>query len=47
MSKKNFKKDKKGKEEEWSWEETSEVREALNRLHRDIGDNIRDKKDEL
>jgi hypothetical protein len=47
MSKKSFKKEKKGHEEEWTWEETSEVREALNRLHRDIRDSIKDKKDEL
>jgi hypothetical protein len=33
VSKKNFKKDKKGKEEEWSWEETPEVVEALKKLH--------------
>ncbi len=38
MSKKNFKKDKKGKEEEWSWEETPEVVEALKKLHEGIKD---------
>tara|TARA_Y200000002_G_scaffold161268_1_gene133207 strand:+ start:1744 stop:1893 length:150 start_codon:yes stop_codon:yes gene_type:complete len=32
--KKTFKKiDKKGREEEWSWEETPEVRKALEVLH--------------
>jgi hypothetical protein len=36
MSKKTFTKDKKGKEEEWSWEETPEVVEALKKLHRPL-----------
>ncbi len=32
--KKSFtKKDKKGREETWEWEETPEVREALKKLH--------------
>ena len=32
----HIKKDKKGKEEEWSWEETPEVVEALKKLHRPL-----------
>ena len=31
-----MKKTHKIKDEEWSWEETSEVRKALERLHSDI-----------
>jgi hypothetical protein len=46
MAKKSFKKEKKGNEEEWSWEETSEVRKALNRLHQDIKDRVREDKNE-
>jgi|TARA_R100001530_G_C4294089_1_gene148770 hypothetical protein len=46
MAKKSFKKEKKGNEEEWSWEETSEVREALDRLHRDIRDRVKEANDE-
>ena len=38
MSKKNFTKDKKGKEEIWEWEETPEVVEALKKLHEGIKD---------
>ncbi len=34
MTKKQItKKDKKGREETWEWEETDEVRKALDRLH--------------
>lgn len=34
MPKKTFtKKDKKGREETWEWEENDEVRKALDRLH--------------
>ncbi len=36
MTKKSFKKEKKGNEETWEWEETPEVTAALERLHRDI-----------
>jgi hypothetical protein len=46
MTKKLFKKEKKGHEEVWEWEETSEVREALNRLHRDIKDKVKEVSDE-
>ena len=31
-NRKSVKKDKKGREEEWQWEETPEVKEALARL---------------
>lgn len=33
---KKVKKDSKGREEEWSWEETPEVTEAVARLHNTI-----------
>ncbi len=46
MTKKSFKKEKKGHGEEWEWEETSEVREALKRLHRDIRDRVKEANDE-
>ncbi len=39
MTKKLFKKEKKGHEEVWEWEETSEVRAALDKLHEDIREN--------
>ena len=45
MKKRYFTKEKKGHEEEWSWEETSEVREALERLHRDIKKGRENEKD--
>ena len=36
--KKSFtKKDKKGREETWEWEETPEVRKALEKLHANKG----------
>ena len=40
--KKSFTKEKKGHEEEWSWEETSEVRKALERLHQDIKEQVKE-----
>jgi len=40
LTKRTFKKiDKKGREEEWSWEETPEVLAALEQLHKDIKEN--------
>jgi len=37
MAKKEFKKtDKKGREETWEWEETSEVTKAVAKLHETI-----------
>ena len=40
MTKKSFiKTDKKGREETWEWEETPEVRKALERLHDTIREN--------
>jgi len=37
MTKREFKaKDKKGRESQWEWEETPDVRAALERLHKDI-----------
>ena len=36
MSKKSFTKEKKGREEEWIWEETPEATEALKKLHRPL-----------
>ena len=37
MTKKEFKKiDKKGREETWGWDETPEVKAALEQLHQDI-----------
>ena len=37
MTKKQLKKiDKKGREETWEWEETDEVRKALDRLHQSM-----------
>ena len=37
MTKKQLKKiDKKGREETWEWEETAEVRKALDRLHQSM-----------
>ena len=44
MSKKSFTKEKKGHEEEWEWEETSDVRKALERLHRDIKERVNEDK---
>jgi len=35
MSKKSFTKEKKGREEEWTWEETPEVTEAIKKLNGD------------
>ena len=41
MTKKSrSKKDGKGREEEWSWEETPEVAEALRKLHECAGKSI-------
>jgi len=34
--KKNIKKDSKGREEEWSWEETPEAKAAIAELHKTI-----------
>ena len=34
------KKDGKGREEEWSWEESPEVKEALRKLHEGTGKSI-------
>ena len=40
MTKKEFKKtDSKGREEIWEWEETSEMRKAVERLHQTIREN--------
>ncbi len=40
MTKKSFTKtDKKGREETWEWEETLEVKKALERLHDNIREN--------
>jgi|TARA_B100001964_G_scaffold118368_1_gene131839 hypothetical protein len=37
LTSKSFtRKDKKGREEKWEWEETPEVTAALERLHKDI-----------
>ena len=37
MTTKTFtKKDKKGREETWEWDETPEVTEALKKLHQDM-----------
>ena len=30
------------KEDEWSWEETSETRAAVERLHRDIKERVKE-----
>ena len=39
MTKKDFnKKDKKGREETWEWEETPETKEALRKLHKTIAE---------
>jgi hypothetical protein len=39
LTKRTFKKiDKKGREEEWSWDETDEVKKALEKLHQDMRD---------
>ena len=35
MSKKSFTKEKKGREEEWTWEETPEAVEAIKKLNGD------------
>ena len=40
--KKSFTKEKKGHEEEWSYEETDAVRVALERLHRDIKERVKE-----
>jgi|TARA_B100000959_G_C14964489_1_gene617159 hypothetical protein len=48
MAKKSFKKDKKGREETWEWEETPEVLEAVaklqatKRLHNDMRKEVSD-----
>ena len=40
MTKKEFKKtDSKGREETWEWEETEEMRKAVERLHETIRKN--------
>ena len=40
MVKREFHKtDKKGRKETWEWEETPEVKEALERLHQEMRDN--------
>tara|TARA_B100001996_G_scaffold129451_1_gene98324 strand:+ start:975 stop:1115 length:141 start_codon:yes stop_codon:yes gene_type:complete len=45
MTKKSFTKtDKKGREETWEWEETPEVKEALERLHDTIRENKKNDK---
>ena len=45
MTKKSFiKTDKKGREETWEWEETPEVRKALERLHDTIRENNKNDK---
>ena len=46
MSKKTFKKDKKGHSEEWEWEETEEVRAALERLHNTYRDKQKEDQNE-
>ena len=46
MSKKTFKKDKKGHSEEWEWEETTELQEALARLHKDMKTRIEEAKND-
>ena len=33
------------KEEEWSWEETSEVRKAVERLHKDLKERVKEAQD--
>ena len=33
------------KKEEWSWEETSETRAAVERLHRDIKERVKEAQD--
>tara|TARA_B100000287_G_scaffold216763_1_gene204522 strand:+ start:1316 stop:1456 length:141 start_codon:yes stop_codon:yes gene_type:complete len=45
MTIKQFKKtDKKGREETWEWDETPEVRKALERLHDTIRENNKNDK---
>ncbi len=45
MTIKQFKKtDKKGREETWEWDETPEVRKALERLHDTIRENQKNDK---
>ena len=40
--KKTFTKEKKGHEEEWSYEYNDAVRDALARLHRDIKEKVKE-----
>jgi hypothetical protein len=42
MTKKSFKKEKKGHVEEWEWKETSEVKLALEKLHQNIHSKIKE-----
>ena len=47
MTKKSFTKtDKKGREETWEWEETPEVRAAIERLHKDMKTRIEEEKND-
>ena len=47
MTKREFKaKDKKGRESEWEWEDTPEVTEALERLHRDMKSRLEEEKND-
>ena len=47
MTSKSFtRKDKKGREEKWEWEETLEVTEALERLHRDMKSRLEEKRND-
>ncbi len=47
MTKKEFKtKDKKGRESTWEWEETTELQEALARLHKDMKTRIEEAKND-
>ena len=47
MTKKEFKAtDKKGRKTTWEWEETPEVRAALERLHTDIKTRIEEEKND-
>ena len=42
MTKKSFKKEKKGHVEEWEWKETSEVKLVLEKLHQNINNKIKE-----
>ena len=47
MTKKEFKTtDKKGRETTWEWEETPEVRAAIERLHKDMKTRIEEEKND-